>query len=148
MKIVVEQKINKIIKVADKIIAQVAPGVKVITGGRQGLAGPKGEAARPGYQFFMLAGQNITIPLYSAAPFAFTIDKVNKAVVQSGSTVLTIRINGVAVTGLTNMSIGMSPQDFTATANNVVNEGDSVDLVIVDAGSSRIEFTMDGDLND
>lgn len=148
MKIVIQQNVNRIIKIADKTIVQGTPAIKVITEAKQGLTGPRGQAARPAYQFFMLVGQDITIPLYSSASFAFTIDKVNAAVVQSGSVDLTIRINGTNVDGLTNMIVGTTPQDFTATGHNVVAEGDLVELVMVDSGGSRIQFTMTGDLND
>lgn len=73
---------------------------------------------------------NDTLSLLQNSPIGFTINSLKGVKLTSGTLTLGFQINGVAVTGLTNLSITTTAQSFTATAAQTVAQGDLVEMVI------------------
>jgi hypothetical protein len=112
--------------------------------GPAGPSGPSGPAAPTlmGTVSFV-AATNLTLPLISSARYPFTINGLYNLVVGSGSIITSIQINGTNVTGLTGLSTTTTTQNAVATANNQVNIGDRVTLVLSGGTlASNYEFTM------
>lgn len=73
---------------------------------------------------------NDTIPVMEYAPVALTFGSLKAVKLTSGTLTLTFQINGVPITGLTNLAITSTPQNFTATALNTCAVGDLIEMVI------------------
>ena len=58
------------------------------------------------------------------AGVGYTINSIKGVAVDSGTCTLAIKINGVAVTGLGAIAVSSTPQNVTATAANIVADGD------------------------
>lgn len=87
------------------------------------------------------------IPLFTATR-ATTINELRAVNTSAGTATITIQINGVAVTGLSNLAITTTPQNFTATGNNTVSVGARVTVNITAiSGIADLEFTMGATLN-
>jgi len=101
----------------------------------------------PGYKDESLQGfipsptdGNYTLALY--ATVACTIDTFYAAT-DVGTTVATILIDGVAVTGIDGVTVDDGLLSFPATANNVVSVGSTILLVLASgSGASRLAFTL------
>lgn len=84
-----------------------------------------------------------TYTLDYSAKRAYTIKNIS-IVASSGSATVSLQINGVNVTGLSNLSISTTPVNATATANNIVSINNKVDLVITaNSNASDIVFTIE-----
>lgn len=94
---------------------------------------------------FITGPINTTIPLMSSAQYAFTLNGLSNLKVSGGTITATIQINGVNVTGLSNLSVTSTPQSPTASAANTVAIGDRVTLVLTSNSSAAdLEFTWKG----
>lgn len=97
--------------------------------------------------FYDQIPQNGTVPLVTYAVYPFYINNLFGIQTSAGSITATVKINGVNVTGLANLSVTTGPQNFTATANNLVGVGNGVTLVLSsNSGSAGLQFTMSGAL--
>lgn len=86
---------------------------------------------------------NSTISLVPYAQYAFTVNRLNNLVVSTGTLVLSFFLNGVPITGLSNITVTTSPQSPTATAANLANVGDEMTMVISSvSGASNLKFSM------
>lgn len=84
-----------------------------------------------------------TYTLDYSAKRAYTIKNIS-ILATDGSATASLQINGVNVTGLSNLSISITPVNATATANNIVSIGNRVDLVIsANSNASNIVFTIE-----
>lgn len=93
--------------------------------------------------FYWATPSATTIPLISYATYAFTINELFSLATTSGSIVLSVKINGVAVTGLDSLTVNSTPQNVLATALNTVVVGDQITLVLTSNLSSvGLIFTM------
>ncbi|AWM37026.1 hypothetical protein GobsT_50720 [Gemmata obscuriglobus] len=123
-----------------------SPTIRVVTASKQGPAGPPGAvgpspAGKSGV--FIKTPEAETIPVCASSADAFTIRGIRGLRVESGSLTLSVRINNVPVTGLSDLLVTTTPQDPVATAANAVVEGDRVTLVIAAVSeASRLEFTV------
>jgi len=87
------------------------------------------------------------IPLFTATR-ATTINELRGIKTASGTATISIQVGGVNVTGLTNLSITSSPQNFTATGGNIISVGTRVTVNITAVSSAAdLEFTMGATLN-
>ena len=87
---------------------------------------------------------NGEFPLVPSSRFSTTLKGLYGLKVSSGSLTLTVRINGVDVTGLANLNVTTAPQTATATAANVLPIGGRLTLVIsgVAGGTTGFETTL------
>ncbi len=94
---------------------------------------------------FIKTPANETIYLIPYAVYGFTINGLFNLSVASGSLTLTVKINGVNVTGLSSLSVTSTPQNPTASAANTVSVGDEVSIVVSAISSpADLKFTMEG----
>lgn len=125
--------------------AQPTAGVGVPIAGSVQLASPPSPAEIiRGGTVHIVTPEDVTIVLVSYAEYAFTINALNNLKVSAGSLTLSILLNGVAITGLSNISVTTTAQNISATAGNAVTVGDRITMVIDDVagGTSNLEFTM------
>jgi hypothetical protein len=106
-------------------IAQIKASLTKVTGG----------------SFTLATGANITLPLQPSAVRSYRIDGLKALKTLSGTITVTIQINGVNVTGLTNLSVTSTPQSATATANNIVDVDDRV-TVVYSSNASALEIEL------
>ncbi len=103
--------------------------VTLVEVGIAGPPGPQGSTAPVLMGSVSLASAfDVVVPLVASARYGYTITGLYGLVVSSGTTTLTIKINGVAVTGLDQVVVTTSVQTVLATANNVVAVDDYVTL--------------------
>ena len=100
------------------------------------------------YGSFFAASPTVkNIPLFTATR-ATTINELRGVKTASGTATVSIQVGGVNVTGLTNLSITSSPQNFTATGGNTVSVGTRVTVNVTAVSSATdLEFTMGATLN-
>lgn len=92
---------------------------------------------------YILSPSNLTIPLIAASSYATTISAIAGLKVASGSLTLTVSINGVAVTGLSNLSVTSTAQNPIATALNAVAINARLTIVISNMTNAvGLEFTL------
>lgn len=92
--------------------------------------------------FFSVSPTVKNIPLFTATR-ATTINELRGVNTSNGTATISIQINGVNVTGLTNLAVTSTPQNFTATSANTVAVGARVTVNITAvSGASDLEFTM------
>lgn len=91
-------------------------------------------------QFFAEGPTNKTYPLLQSAGFAFTINNII-AVTGTGTINVTVTINSTPVTGLDELAISDVQTTFRATANNVVDVGDTV-AIVTDSASSASDLSI------
>lgn len=97
--------------------------------------------------FFATSPTVKNIPLFTATRLT-TINELRGIKTASGTATLSIQINGVNVTGLSNLSITSSSQNFTATGGNIVSVGTRVTVNITAVSSAAdLEFTMGATLS-
>jgi len=95
--------------------------------------------------FFSTAPANDTITLIAYSLYAFTINQLFALSTVSGTIVLTFKINGTDVTGLTSLTASSVAASPTATAANVVAVGDKITLVLSSNNSAAdLEFVLKG----
>jgi len=95
--------------------------------------------------FFSTAPANDTITLIAYSLYAFTINQLFALSTVSGTIVLTFKINGTDVTGLTSLTASSVAASPTATAANVVAVGDKITLVLASNSSAvDLEFVLKG----
>ena len=89
--------------------------------------------------FKQVGGQiNVPFPVdgtftqMSYAIYGFNFNQIHNLAVASGSLTFSIKINGVSVTGLSNLAVTTTPQSPTATSNYTVVRGDVVTFVFAD----------------
>lgn len=89
----------------------------------------------------------VTIPFPTAttkvifnAPFAMTLLAFRGIKTVSGTLTISIRVNGVAVTGLSSINVTSSPQNITASGGNSIVAGDEITYQIT-AVSSAVDFS-------
>ena len=89
---------------------------------------------------------NDTISMLQNSPIGATISALKGVKLTSGTLTLTIQINGTPITGLNGLSITTSAQNFTATAANIIAQGDLVEMVITSAAGppSKLVGTLWG----
>lgn len=75
-----------------------------------------------------------------------TISRLRNLRTSVGALTLTIQINGVNVTGLTNIAVTTTPQTPTATAANVVAAGARITQIITATagGAANLVYTLQG----
>lgn len=97
--------------------------------------------------FYAAAPTVKNIPLFTATR-ATTINELRGVDTSAGTATISIQINGVNVTGLSNLSVTSTPQNFTASGANTVAVGARV-TVNISAVSSAVdlELTMGATLN-
>ena len=135
---------DKIIKVIDnkpkiignQIVLTVAPG---------GFQGAPGVTPIPFGAFSMNTPVNgdITLDPYFFSPLK--VLGIYALKVLSGSIDLTFQINGVNITGLTNIVANTSPQNINATGANQILVGNNLHLILSNASSpapGKLEFAM------
>lgn len=84
-----------------------------------------------------------TIPLDSSAFFDYIVNGLRALQLAAGTCELTIRKNGVAITGLSALAVSTTPANPNATAGNSIAAGDSLDMVVANpAGASNLQFTL------
>lgn len=97
--------------------------------------------------FFWANPVNSVLPIVVYSQYAFDIVRLNSLSVDSGTLTLTVAINGVAVTGMSAISVTTSPTNITASGLNSVSVSDQVTLTVASAvGASNLKFTMLGQL--
>lgn len=85
----------------------------------------------------------LPIVLQSYAEYNMTIVGINNLRTASGSITVGIYINGIAVTGLSNLSATTTAQNPTATGGNAVSVGDRITMELSNnATAAGLEFTM------
>lgn len=95
--------------------------------------------------FYWAVPSATTIILIPYSVYAFTINELYGLATTSGSIVITIKINGTAVTGLNTVTANSTPQNVPATSANSVNIGDQVSIVLTsNSSASGLIFTMKG----
>jgi hypothetical protein len=118
--------------------------ITVVTAAAQGPRGPAGPMAPVLMGTVSLASANdMAVTLIASSRYAFTITDLHNLVVGSGSTTLTMTIDGVPVTGLASLAVTTSAQNPVATANNVVSVGSKLGLTLSGGTSATdFQFTM------
>lgn len=71
------------------------------------------------------------------AGVGYTINSIKGVAVDSGTCTLAIKINGVAVTGLSAIAVTTTPQNVTATGANIVADGDLLSLEYSNVSSAE-----------
>ena len=95
--------------------------------------------------FFSTAPANDTITLITYSLYAFTINQLFALSTSSGTIILTFKINGTDVTGLTSLTASSVAASPSATAANVVAVGDKITLVLSSNNSAAdLEFVLKG----
>lgn len=86
---------------------------------------------------------NGTVWCDAEASFDYTIDSLRGLTVDSGTITLDIKINGVAVTGLSSIAVTSTPQDVSASGANTVSTGNIVTAVFSsNSNAKNLRFTM------
>lgn len=106
-------------------------------GGADGDAGPSGDSS---YHGFIEAPTNKTYVLVLTSDVNTTIIEM-AAQTASGTLDAEIRINGTPVSGLDPMNVSSGLSVSGAIADNVINQGDKIELVITNA-SSPVDFAF------
>ena len=137
MSVTVEEKINEI--VVDETNNEVAVTTGVTAAFVRSLTATKQGS------FFSVLPNNNTITLIAYSLYAFTINQLFALSTTSGTIDLTIKINGVDVTGLAGITASSVAQEPLATAANVVAVGDKITLLLSsNAVAVDLEFTLKG----
>lgn len=82
------------------------------------------------FNFPLTSAFNGTFVLASSARVAGTINSIKNLKTSSGTVTASIQINGVAVTGLSSLSVTSTPQSPNASAANTFAVGDRITLVL------------------
>lgn len=88
---------------------------------------------------------SVTAGTYVLSLFAFKASTLSQIALKlsAGTATATVRINGVPVTGLTNISLTNALQLFTATAVGGISVGATIDIVVSSAiGATDLSFTL------
>lgn len=113
--------------------------------GPAGVAGPTGPVAVTGLKVSLYgdleSGQVYILDL--KAWDAYTITDVTTKLA-AGTATVTLKINGTAITGLTNINLTTAKTDFLATAANLVSVGAEVTIEVVAATNA---FNLDLSIN-
>lgn len=113
--------------------------------GPEGPAGQAGPVAVTGLKVSLYgdleSGQVFVLDL--KAWDAYTITDVTTKLA-AGTATVTLKINGTAITGLTNINLTTAKTDFLATAANLVSVGAEVTIEVVSATNA---FNLDLSIN-
>ena len=114
--------------------------------GPQGPAGTGGGATNGRSWWDDTPVASYVAPVIVSARGSGTIDGIYGAKTASGTVVVTVKINGTAVTGLNGVTINSTPQDITATAANTYVSGNriTVEYGAVTGSPTNLEFTIGG----
>jgi len=94
-------------------------------------------------QWIVPANTGTPISLIPYAQYAFTISRLNKLCVSSGSLTMTLLVDSVPITGLDNLSVTTSPLNPSATAGNSVAVGQELTMIITNSVTpSNLKFSM------
>lgn len=127
--------------------------VQAITGVGEGIEGSTQRTAPQTIAQLIRGGTvNIASPqnapladpvvLVSYAQYPFTIVGINNLKTSSGTITLSLYVNGIAVTGLSGLSVTSTAQHPLATGGNTVAVGDRLVMVLADNASAEdLEFS-------
>lgn len=108
-------------------------------GGADGSPGPSGDSSFHG---FIEAPSNKTYVLVLASDVNTAIIEMN-AQTGAGTLDAEIRINGTPVVGLDPMNVGTGLSTSAAASDNVVSQGDKIELVITNvSGATDFAFSL------
>lgn len=125
----------------DDLQERIKKGFWSLGGG--GGRSPKGTRSVKQGSFYYQTPAAVTIPLVSSSRYPVVINGLYNLTTSSGTIDITVKKNGVNITGLSNITVTSSPQTILATALNSLAIGDRLTLVLANNSSSAdLEFTM------
>lgn len=92
---------------------------------------------------YWISPSNITISLVPYAQYSFTASRLNNLVLSAGSLTMSFAINGIPITGLTNLAVTTVAQNPSSSAPNLLGVSDELTMTISNcAGPSNLKFSM------